>query len=97
MPTDYPTPWTAALEWGYLADHQHQQWVIRDADSHIVFTLGKEYPLAAQQVVRAVNSHAELLAACEALVAARSGDVADVIAAMDLAEAAVKKAKGESP
>lgn len=46
----------------------------------------------AREFVRRWNAHEQLYAACKAIVAAQSGDVGDVIAAMDMAAAAIAAA-----
>ena len=54
----------------------------------------------ARTIVAALNSHADLLAACEAKLAAFDGDVYDpdaFTAAAALCREAIAKAKGETP
>lgn len=54
-----------------------------------------EVDVANHPDARLIAASPELLAACEAMVTARSGAVGDVIAAMDMAEKAIAKAKGQ--
>ena len=89
-PAHTPLPWRT--EYGFIGDRR-RLFVAADGMDGLLPATAAD----ARFIVLAVNAHADLLAVCRMMVAARSGDVCDVILAMDAAEAAIAKVNGEQP